>query len=477
MIEENDNQQENEEIDVEETPKPKYRGGLRALIILFVALAMVVGVSYLPLARWSGGKIKDFNLLSDVLPSWVGSDTSRVGNAPENVDPELADAMKNGIADSIDINNDSILIDIQPARVDGIVQVEDYTLSQRGLHKLREALAAGRLARVAVLGDSYIEGDIFTQDLRAQLQTAHGGSGVGYMNLFTEFPGFRRSVRQGGGGWKARAASKGADTTYMNISEHYFTPTGEAVATYKGTSSLANADMWTVSQFLFIAPKGGTVKIKAEGEWESHTLAASDDVQCLQIKGATKEFAVSSSSSSIIGLGVWLDNEKGISVDCMSSRGYSGISLAKVNPELSRQMAKFVDYDLIVLEFGINAMSSSQKNYSVYTKRMMGVVKHMRECYPNADILIMGVGDRGEKKGSAVHSMPTATYMVDAQREVARRTHSLFWDTREAMGGEDAIVMWASNGWANKDYVHLTHKGGKELATRLVTAINRNLSR
>ena len=143
---------------------------------------------------------------------------------------------------------------------------------------------------------------------------------------------------------------------------------------------------------------------------------------------------------------------------------------------LCNQMSKFIDYDLIVLEFGINAMSATQKDYSVYAGRMAKVVKKIRNCYPNADILIMGVGDRGEKKGSAVLSMSTGPLMIDAQRDLARRTHAFFWDTREAMGGDGAIAKWSKNGLANKDYVHLTHKGGKELATALSKAIERNLN-
>ncbi|MCM1483359.1 MAG: GDSL-type esterase/lipase family protein [Muribaculaceae bacterium] len=503
MIEDIDNNPEESEVEPAE-PVKKRNTGLRALVIVVIALAVLVGVSYMPLYKWSGGKLKDFNLLSDIFPM-LDTDTTSAVSGDEGIDPELRQAMNEGPAvitgvpsDSaaaqvpvLDENgaviaykpaagaaqNDSILIAEKPARVGDLVQIEDYTASQTGLSKLRSALAAGRLARIAVLGDSYIEGDIFTQDVRAQLQTAHGGSGVGYMSLFSDFPGFRRSVKQGGKGWSTYASNKKGEKAYMGISEHYFKPSGEGTATYSGTSALANADKWETSRFLFIAPKGGTVKVKTSGEWATHELTPSSDVQAITVPGVTTDFAVSSSTPSIIGLGVWLDADRGISVDCMSSRGFSGISLRNVNAELCRQMSKFINYDLIVLEFGINAMSSKQTDYSVYSRRMEEVVNHMRACYPGADILIMGVGDRGEKRGGEVHSMPTGRNMIAAQREVARRTHSLFWDTREAMGGQDAIVSWASNGLANKDYIHLTHKGGRELATRFVSAINHNLKK
>lgn len=87
----------------------------------------------------------------------------------------------------------------------------------------------------------------------------------------------------------------------------------------------------------------------------------------------------------------------------------------------------------------------------------------------------MGVGDRGEKRGGVVRSMSTAPAMISAQRDAARRAHCLFWDTREAMGGEDAVVEWSDAGLINKDYIHMTHKGGARLAGELFRAIQNSM--
>ena len=40
---------------------------------------------------------------------------------------------------------------------------------------------------MAVVGDSYIEGDIFTQDPRELFQDAYGGEGVGCVNMHSDF--------------------------------------------------------------------------------------------------------------------------------------------------------------------------------------------------------------------------------------------------------------------------------------------------
>ena len=106
---------------------------------------------------------------------------------------------------------------------------------------------------------------------------------------------------------------------------------------------------------------------------------------------------------------------------------------------------------------------------------MVKVIRHLRSCYPNADFLVMGIGDRGQKKGGGVKSMSTVPNMIEAQRTAARTAGCLFWDTRAAMGGEDAIVEWSKTGRANKDYIHLTHKGGADLAGEFVNALQQML--
>ncbi len=447
--------------------------------IILLAIGIITAISFLPLSKWSGGKVKDFSLFSDILKE-AGIIEGSPSAESEDIDPELLAAIAH--ADSVARDSiaalpvDTIITPVKPSRNGELVMIEDYTTDGVGMQHLKDAVGSGKLARIAVVGDSYIEGDIFTQDLRELLQEEYGGEGVGYVNMHSDFPGFRRSVRQGGSGWKTYMANKSAAAEYIFLSEQYAKPTGEASATYKGSDSFQHAGKWSRSRFLFIAPENTTLNVKtSEGEWETRNIEGSDNVQCVEVPAETSQFDIKTSDTSLIGLGVWLDGTTGVSLDCMSSRGFSGITLTKINRELCREVSEIIDYDLIVLEFGINAMSSTQKNYSVYSSRMVDVINHVRSCFPRADILLMGVGDRGEKRGSQVQSMSTAPAMISAQRDAARRAHCLFWDTREAMGGEGAVVEWCNAGLINKDYVHMSHRGGARLAKELFNAIQHEL--
>ena len=182
-----------------EDPEKNHRGPAGKIVLtVFLAIAIVAGVSFMPLERWTGGRVKNFSLIRDILPdSLLPSDSASTG---ETVDPELLKAeavAKNLDAQGNPLYTDTIIGEPQPSQVNGQTVIEDYTDGSVGLYHLRRAIADPRRARIAVVGDSYIEGDIMTQDLREMLQGAYGGTGTGYMSMYSAFPGFRRSVRQG----------------------------------------------------------------------------------------------------------------------------------------------------------------------------------------------------------------------------------------------------------------------------------------
>ena len=84
---------------------------------------------------------------------------------------------------------------------------------QRGMTPLYDALvrrrALGRPVRIAVLGDSYIQCDIFTAPLREALQRYFGGSGVGMVPISNSSSNrYRRSVKHDFGAWNEHLANK-----------------------------------------------------------------------------------------------------------------------------------------------------------------------------------------------------------------------------------------------------------------------------
>ncbi len=83
-----------------------------------------------------------------------------------------------------------------------VVPVEDFDTTGRSpLHALYAKLLDGRDVRIAVLGDSFIEGDILTADLRERLQEHYGGCGAGFAPMASPLANFRRTVKTQARGW------------------------------------------------------------------------------------------------------------------------------------------------------------------------------------------------------------------------------------------------------------------------------------
>lgn len=82
------------------------------------------------------------------------------------------------------------------------VLIQDYSEHRDALHHAVDALDQKKRLRIAVLGDSFIEGDIFTYDLRRLLQRQFGGYGVGWMPITSKVANFRKGIQHSFEGWK-----------------------------------------------------------------------------------------------------------------------------------------------------------------------------------------------------------------------------------------------------------------------------------
>ena len=449
---------------------------------LFVTVAAAVlllgALSLVPWSKLTNSYFKDFNLLEDI--SDVKTDK---GEAEETIDPALlaaqqeAEAQMKATQDAVAAGAevpDSLLVPVQPNRRGDLVVLEDYSLSGDGLARLKAALAQRdkRPVRIGVIGDSYIEGDIFTKDIREKLQSLYGGRGVGYVTPHNLVSGFRPSVRQSDNGWEDFDLRKDNNENCRWLSGQRFTGGPGATVTWRAADAPEHAKGWNTAKILFKATVNGVLTTNTGSGAVEHRVTGGKGVQCISLDGEMTQLTLTNKSvGGLTVYGIWINDATGVALDNMSLRGNSGITHRSVEPALARDMAQFVDYDLIVLEYGLNALTSKQKDYSYYAGMMAKVLARLKESYPNADIIMMGAGDRGQKSGTEVHSTPTIHYMVDAQRETARRAGVVFWDTREAMGGEDAIVRWRADKLVNADYIHMNFQGGEKMAGLFVNAL------
>ena len=113
------------------------------------------------------------------------------------------------------------------------------------------------------------------------------------------------------------------------------------------------------------------------------------------------------------------------------------VTLRDISPEVCRALTDAgLGYDFVVLEFGINAMSAGQTDYTSYGKLMAKVVEHIRELLSQCRDNAYGYRRPRTKIGARRSAPQRRLHMhMDAASARWRALPAfLFWDTREAIG-------------------------------------------
>lgn len=366
----------------------------------------------------------------------------------------------------------------------GLTCIEDYADdTRRGMQPYYQALdelaRSSRPVRIAVFGDSFIEADIMTADLRELLQKRYGGCGVGFVPMTSATNYFRPTVRHSFGGWESHSVvdSSRFDGNRQGVSGHYFIPLKGAYAELRGQKKYATLLDTCKRASIFFHNKG-EVKLTArlnERETEHYDCEPNGHLQKIELKATigSVRWMVERADSTVF-YGMALDGNGGVSVDNFSLRGSSGLSLRTIPARMMNDFNRLRPYDLIVLQYGLNVATARGKNYDKYGKGMDEVLKYLKQSFPQAGILLVSVSDRGYKtEEGTVRTMPGVKNLLRYQQRLAADNAIAFWNLFEAMGGDGAMerLVNAQPPMANHDYTHINFRGGKHLAGLLYEAL------
>lgn len=487
----------------------------KPFIITFIIIGVLIGMFFMPRIKFGEKDLRRVNILSDIQP------LDEEGNVLAEVKADAKDGIVVAKFDSAAVKvAKPIYVDSIP---EGMTGIEDFADGEsREMDKFYEALShtSERPVRIAYYGDSYIEGDILTEDLRELLQNKFGGKGVGFVDIYSITAGFRQTVWAKSKGWYDHNAndpgSKKFNKSLQGISGRYFIPSSLASLELKGSKYGAHHldTMQTATVYftpgngleLFASINGEELKgiFKNGGMLETHDEVhhvtekvvqgggvdslgneiAGDTISVTRtihsevaeqstnglahktLRGKIGRFSLQAKNGNASRFyGVALEGEKGIVLDNFSMRASNGWYLADIPQKTLSDFAKVRPYDLIIVHFGLNVASSKQKDYSGYTKRMANSIKHLKAQYPNASILVIGVGDREEKDVSGnMHTMTGIRELISYQRKMAADEKVAFWNLYEAMGGDGSLALMVTHKQANLDYTHINFAGGRKLA-------------
>lgn len=451
----------------------------RLLLFLLCVLLLTVAMFFLP-ESIAGYSLKKVDILSDVRA--IAPDDADAADTTDILDtrPSLADslpekeqslvaqrinlrkAMADSVARAAALSDSSAL----PATV----LYDDYSEECNAFQHTYKTLRNGQTLRIAVLGDSFIEGDIITLDVRNQLQERFGGEGVGWVPLMSNIAGFRKGVTHTFQGWSEEDANQKSGGKYF-LNEHCYKAEENASVRYRlNPVKIGMSEMTIYYQSNDEIPFSYRV---ADSTYQA-TLPAANPIGSFTIRKHTNALGLTfPQATQATFYGVALDGNSrkpGVVVDNFSLRGSSGLALLGLNKAICTKMAQLRPYQLIILQYGLNVMKDTQHNYKSYAEEMVRIINYLKSIYPESDILLLGPSDRAVRSNGELHTMPALAPFTKAMRGVARDTGILFWNLQGAMKSVGGITAFVDRGWAAKDYTHLSFRGGRFLAQQFVNA-------
>lgn len=337
--------------------------------------------------------------------------------------------------------------------------------------------------RIAYFGDSMIEGDLITQDLRSYMQDKFGGSGVGFLPITSIVAGFRASVKHSFDGWTTYNLIEATPSNHvLGISGYGFVPDTLGQDTTNTTNgswvNYAAVNRKRLDKFcetkLLYGKSSGDNYVEINGV--VYPLNGKNSVNMLDVENAkncnfiTAEFYC---KKPMDVFGFSIESDSGVFVDNFSFRGNSGMPITKVPQRIYSGTHEYFDYDLIILEYGLNAVSPTITDYGWYEQGMTNVINHMKASFPKASILLISVGDKSYRNGGIYETDPSVPLLVQAQKRTAEKNKIAFWSLYDAMGGYGSMVKWVEGdtAFACKDYTHFNYRGAHKIGKLLYTQL------
>ena len=352
----------------------------------------------------------------------------------------------------------------------------------------RDALGAAREQRgslgILQIGDSHTAADLFTGEVRKELQARYGDGGTGYVDIGQPHPGVRSAVLKTSvsDGWTYNALQTSGDASRFYLS-------GFDAETSRSGERLVFTSLqpipYNVIEIEFVAsPASGSVDISLDDLPPIHRSVVSSKreriVERLLPEGSvpqqiSKLSITTTENKPVIVSSVSIVNTTyGVSYSNVGFPGATIDIINKFDPRLFGHELQRINPQIVVLAFGTNEGFNDNLDLAAYRERYLNVIGMIRKNLPMARVVIIGPADgnrvsghrRAETtenyEGSCPWPTPPKLRGVRAvQRQIAEDENIPFWDWAGIMASKCGAHAWfnANPRLMAADHVHFTAEG------------------
>lgn len=327
---------------------------------------------------------------------------------------------------------------------------------------------ADSLVHIWYYGDSQIEGDRITQDLRLLMQKNFGGSGQGLVP-FNDVASYRYLETNCRGIIKYNVFNHKKATGFGFSGIKYRINTDDST---EAQSSIRIFPGLQFSKVYLLHDKDDKSMISVTADKKTESEVSLTGYKTLIHDGKCRELILKYKVNSTPLFGYLLEGQKGIQIDNCGIRGHSGDGLFSVSNTMLQNQAKLLNTKLIVFHYGNNAIPYLQNEahaaqvgnafYKLFVK--------YRKALPGISILVVSGGDMGRIIDEKSEPYPYAAVLAMEMQKAAEKAGCAFFDMHALMQSKNGISGWVKQGKASIDG-HLSASGQKFFAQTLYKEI------
>ena len=336
--------------------------------------------------------------------------------------------------------------------------------------------------RVLHYGDSQVESDRLTAQLRDRMQELFGGGGPGLLPLKQPVPSL--TTRQSTSGTLVGQSTYGSkphvrcDGNYGPMLRSWLL-NGSAstnIAAERGRLVRDRARSFSRVALLYNTKDtdGKTSLEVSSGDQRKAKTGSKKGVNRLEVKldSAVTQLKVDVSGHADI-YGLTVDDGYGVAVDNIGMRGVSGTQYTMVDSAKLADVYSLMNVGMILLQFGGNAMPGMTKDWQLeaYCKNIGRQIDFLHSVRPEAVVMLVGPADMCVRREGQLLTNPMLPKLDKCLRQTALAHDAAYWSVFQAMGGEGSMKQWVAKGLASKDYIHFSHNGAAQMGENLADAM------
>lgn len=327
-------------------------------------------------------------------------------------------------------------------------------------------------------GDSHIQPDNFSGEVRRQIQGAYGNGGRGFVFPYalakTNGPKdfIINSDIQWVNSWNIHNPQK-FDLGLAGMSVQSTVTEGK-IKVQLQKADLSNPYTKAFVIYTMENPEKGIITLNG---FKSKLNSKRDfDTIAIDLLEEHKELNITFVGSKITLHGVYFENDKkGI---VYNSAGVAGARYSDFNrTKLFFNHIPLLEADLVIISLGTNESFDSKYDPDKFENEVDSMISRLRKVSPEINILLTLPSENYRVKSGVPQANEVVKSVSQILRNQAYKHNCAIWDLYAAMGGKGSMLEWHKKGLVNNDHIHYWLKGYNKQGLLLYEAIQEFLKK